>query len=125
MENKVVKVALCSARHTMPEDVVGAIFDCEVKMDTEELFARAYNFIKREFGEARVTCYPRRYPVSYVEYTDVEFVETPGKLIVYVTGFTPALIAVVNACRQLGLSDLVLMHYDRDTGDYLKQEVVW
>lgn len=41
---------------------------------------------------------------------------------VYVTGFTPATVAVINVCHRLDL-DLILAHYDKDTGDYMAQWV--
>lgn len=45
-----------------------------------------------------------------------------SELILYVTGLTVALVAVVNVCRELNIK-LTLMHYDRTSGDYYPQEV--
>lgn len=42
--------------------------------------------------------------------------------VVYVTGLTMAVIATVNACKALGL-ELVLMHYDKESGVYFPQFV--
>ena len=44
------------------------------------------------------------------------------RAVVYVTGLTMATVAVINVCRRMGI-ELVLMHYDRDTGAYKPQFV--
>lgn len=43
----------------------------------------------------------------------------PTDLIInlYVTGFTPALVAVINMCRYNGIT-LNTWHYNKDSGDY-------
>ena len=41
-------------------------------------------------------------------------------VVVYVTGLTVALVAVINACRDMGIN-LCLKHYDRNTGSYYNQ----
>ena len=43
----------------------------------------------------------------------------PKELIInlYVTGFTPALIAVINMCKYNGIT-LNTWHYNKDSGDY-------
>ena len=47
----------------------------------------------------------------------------PGDvLFLYVTGLTAATVAVIKACKRLGLG-LVLMHYDRTSGRYVPQDV--
>ncbi|OQA07947.1 MAG: hypothetical protein BWY65_01678 [Firmicutes bacterium ADurb.Bin373] len=43
-------------------------------------------------------------------------------LDLYVTGLTVALVAVINYCRQAGIS-LTLWHFDRESGDYYPQPV--
>lgn len=48
--------------------------------------------------------------------------DAAGSLIVYVTGLTPALVAVINVCRLMH-KDLILMHFDRDSGVYKAQLV--
>lgn len=40
----------------------------------------------------------------------------------YVTGFTPALIEVINYCNFNSIK-LILMHFDRDTQSYLPQTI--
>ena len=44
------------------------------------------------------------------------------KLNLYVTGLTVALIAVLNATRELGIK-VTLWHFDRESGKYYCQEV--
>lgn len=44
------------------------------------------------------------------------------KLNLYVTGLTVALVAVLNATRELGV-EVILWHFDRESGEYYKQEV--
>ena len=46
------------------------------------------------------------------------------ELVVYVTGLTPAMLAVVHYCWQAGIT-LTAMHYDRATGEYYPQTVLW
>ena len=45
-----------------------------------------------------------------------------GKITLYVTGLTVALISVLNVCRDFNIT-VTLMHYDRESGGYYKQEV--
>lgn len=44
-------------------------------------------------------------------------------LILFVTGYTPATISAINAARLVGYKQIVLKHYDKDTGLYLCQWV--
>lgn len=45
-----------------------------------------------------------------------------GKLELYVTGLSVALVSVLNVCRILNIN-VLLYHYNRDTDNYYKQEV--
>lgn len=42
-------------------------------------------------------------------------------IIIYVTGYTPAVIAAINAARMVGYKEICLKHFDKDTGIYLCQ----
>lgn len=42
---------------------------------------------------------------------------------IYVTGLSTALVAVLNACRYLGIN-VELYHYNRDTDSYYAQQVL-
>jgi len=95
---KVINMALCQGRHEIPQATEGAIFENEIAdpTNTKALQAAAY---------------------AKLSAMDVE------ELNLYVTGLTVALIAVINACKELGIS-LTLWHFDRETGGYFKQEVL-
>lgn len=41
---------------------------------------------------------------------------------IYVTGLTVALIAAINAAKEIGAS-VTLYHFDRETGNYFEQSV--
>lgn len=43
-------------------------------------------------------------------------------VVVYVTGMTPAVVAVINACHEMH-KDLILMHFNKQTGRYKAQFV--
>lgn len=124
IKTKKFDVALCEARHPMPENVSGSIFPQECGMDFDQLQKTATEWLVEKFGEPTSSVYAV-YPTAYNGYSDGEFLNVEGKLTVYVTGFTPALIAVINACRSLGLYDLTLMHYDRASCGYIPQKIVW
>ena len=55
-------------------------------------------------------------------HTDVLVWGSDVELVLYVTGLTAATTAVVRACALNGIS-LTLMHYDRESGDYLPQQM--
>jgi len=41
----------------------------------------------------------------------------------YITGLTPCLTATLLAAEKAGVESLILMHYDRESGKYLPQDV--
>ena len=41
----------------------------------------------------------------------------------YVTGYTPAAVAAINAAKDAEYTKIVLKHFDKDTGIYLCQWV--
>ena len=93
-ESDHASMALCEGRHAIPQAVDGAIFDTVINpLDVEGLQSEAYNKIKA---------------------LDI------NSLDLYVTGLTVALVAVLNACRQLGIV-VTLYHYDREEGNYYPQ----
>ena len=97
MAIRLKRMALCKGRHDMPSEVQGAIFDCEVNpLDP--------NGLLREVIQSK--------KLENIDY-----------LMLYVTGLTVALIAVMNACKMLGVR-IMLMHYNKDTGEYYPQEVL-
>lgn len=46
-----------------------------------------------------------------------------NNIIIYVTGCSQALIAAINAAKDVGYSQIALKHFDKDTGMYLCQWV--
>ena len=44
--------------------------------------------------------------------------KTSDLLVLYVTGLTVATISVINVAKKLGYKDVVLKHYNRDSGLY-------
>lgn len=90
------KVGLCAARHEMP----------------------VQEFIFKEIPADRVT------DPEWLEETASGYLSRLGvqEVEVYVTGLTVALIAALNAARELGIK-VTLYHFDRDTGKYFRQEV--
>ena len=49
--------------------------------------------------------------------------KTSDNLVLFVTGYTPAVIAAINAAKSIGYKQIVLKHFDKDTGMYLCQWV--
>ena len=88
------RMELCKGRHEIPSAKDGAIF--ETTLDP--------------------------LAVNEMEITAREKVRGLEELILYVTGLSVALVAVINACKEESVK-LTLMHYDRDSGMYYSQEV--
>ena len=55
--------------------------------------------------------------------TTISFLPAEEGVILYVTGLTPATLAVVRVCHEQGRS-LTCYHFDRDSGDYYPQKVL-
>lgn len=93
---KTLKLGLCAGRHTI-EGIQGYIFESiEDVTNIGALFNEAYAKLK--------------------ELED-------GKLELYVTGLTVALIEVLNACKFLNIK-VELYHFNRETNSYFKQNVI-
>ena len=90
-----MKLGLCQGRHPMP--VENYIFGESVNpLDVDGLEKEAVTELL-EFGKLK-------------------------HIDLYVSGLTVALIAALNACRQLSIA-VTLYHFDRDSGTYYPQEV--
>jgi len=112
-------MVLCAGRHDVPEND-GAIFPGELDpLVVTGVEQAAYNRLLDLFPEVttRTTSL-----LNQADYTDIP-VYYRGKLRLYVTGLSVALVAALNACRALGI-DVELLHYDRESGGYYSQEVV-
>ena len=131
MKNNVLKMALCEGRHSIPDAVDGAIFPATIEdvTDVRGLEVAAEAAIARaalahyRAGESQYL--PTAKYAQAVEdmgrFPRVDVAPTFG-LVIYVTGLTVALVAVINACLRVGIS-VTLMHYNRDTGSYYPQDV--
>lgn len=96
IETKEASLALCEGRHNIPAAEDGAIFNNELNpLDVKGLETEAYKKLR-----------------------DLEI----NKLNLYVTGLTVALIAVINACKKLGIK-VTLYHFNRVSNTYYPQEV--
>lgn len=98
-----INIALCEARHQMPECVTGAIYPNTVDpLNIAGITETADVFMREHSGE------------------DVN---------VYVTGLTICTVAVVKAALMRLATDkpgpkLTLWHFDRATGDYYPQTII-
>ena len=114
---KEIKVGLIKGRHEMP--VSNYIFD-EINdvLDFDSMNKQIVNFINDNINVyAAYGC-----GINQIGYEDVEVLTADTKLIVYVTGLTSVTAELIKVCALKGIS-LTLMHYDRDTGDYLPQVI--
>lgn len=90
-------VGLVRGRHNLPPNVHHYVWDEDIKdvTDIDEIEKHAEDWVSRY---------------------------KPGRMTVYVTGLTQALVAIINACRRHGVS-LRLEHFNRSTKQYFSQEV--
>ena len=93
-----LRMELCKGRHEIPQATDGAIFENTIvdPTDVQGLYEHAVSVLGRD---------PK-----------------PERLVLYVTGMTVALVAVINACNVLGIR-LALKHFNRDTGEYYTQHL--
>lgn len=115
---KTLCVGLCPGRHALP--VEDYIFPESV--DPTDL--DGLNRLASAWVEAH--CVPGQRVGTGLNqadwHTDVLVWGSDVELVLYVTGLTAATTAVVRACALNGIS-LTLMHYDRDSGEYLPQQM--
>ena len=112
-----IKVGLIKGRHEMPVD--SYIFD-EINdvLDFDSMGKQIINFINNNINVYTVCgC-----GINQIGYEDVEILTSDTKLIVYVTGLTSVTAELIKVCALKGIS-LTLMHYNRDTNDYLPQVI--
>lgn len=132
-------MVLCAGRHDVPAND-GAIFPGEINpldvtgMEQEATLTLARAFKVRQFyrcdncgGGFVLVDTPAYYcPIcdgNHVHGWADEYEPAGHNLRLYVTGLSVALVAVLNACRGLGIT-VELLHYDRESGSYYSQEVV-
>ena len=110
-------VGLCESRHPLPveeyifpESVNPIDFDGMYKTVEEFLLTRVG--IRQGFSS----------PLNSNDYTDIRCFLGERRLVGYVTGLTAATAAVIRACAYNGV-ELTLMHYDRESGQYVPQRI--
>lgn len=93
-------VGLCKGRHDIPQVGDDYIFD-EIAdpMDFVNLGTRATKWLLH--------------------------IDKGVRIYLYVTGFTPALVAVINAVSLTKANNLELMHFDRDSNSYKAQPFLY
>lgn len=115
---KEIKVGLINGRHNMP--VNEYIFDkIEDVLDFQKMNQTIYSFLESRIGISEVTSTG----INQIDYSDVACLRGNKKLIVYCTGLTAAVAQLIKLCMLNGIS-LSLMHYDKDTDDYVEQQII-
>ncbi len=104
-----VKVGLINNRHPMP--VQNYIFEKEIEnvFDFESIKNEIKEFILEKVGVHTVLNHG-------INQTD------KNELVCYITGLSSVTAALVQVCAVYGV-ELTLMHYDRDTDEYVPQVI--
>lgn len=114
-KRETVTVGLIAGRHDLPVsefifDEIGNVLDFKAISD------HISNFISTRVGVGSASgC-----GVNQRDYSDVELFAGTRDLVVYVTGLTAVSTALVAVCALNGV-DLTLMHFDRNSGEYVPQ----
>lgn len=119
MKSKVIiRVGLVRGRHDMPVD--DYIFENGIEdvMD----FSSMLKIIAEWFFKNVSVTVEYGVPLNYGGYGDVETYTGNCKVLLYVTGLTAATAEVIRFCAFNGIS-LSLMHFDRDSGEYVEQPI--
>lgn len=93
---KTYEFGLCEGRHWMPRSVKEGIFPERVEVIRQDLLE------KRAEERIPADC---------------------GRLCIYVTGLTMAMLAVVKVCAKRGIH-LTAYHYNKNLGVYTRQDVL-
>lgn len=114
MKNKVKEIifGLCEGRHNMP--VKNYIFGTEIEdvHDYNGMMETARNVIESHCGKPIILNHGGSMSIFRNE-----------RLVIYATGLTSALLSAINAGYSLGFSDIVVMHYNRETGECNRQQM--
>ena len=100
MNNKEIVCGLIKGRHKMPDHVSFFVFESDIPQE---------KICDSDYFDSVCTAFLDKF--------------VPSAVSVYVTGFTPALLALIKACsaRKIGLT---AYNYDRETREFWKQEVL-
>lgn len=117
-KSNTVYADLIRGRHELPTNTY--VFDeIDDTMDFAHMYDVAFNFITTHCN-LYIDC---GHGINQQSYIDIEvFRGTP--LVVYVTGLSAALAAVIRACAENGVP-LTLMHYDRESDTYKPQKMFY
>ena len=117
---KKLLLGLVKGRHPLPvEDYIFQEIKNVMDFSTleEEAFKKLLPYVEKcDLVESES-------PSCYMDYPDVPFIKNDIELNIYVTGLTPATLAVINACRRLVVREINFYHYDREKNEYKKQTV--
>lgn len=116
-----ISVGLCEGRHELPSALKEYIFKGEINpLNITYLENKAFDRLwSIAYRNGWVVTDP-----AWNEYDEEPLLIDADKFHInlYVTGLTVALVAVLNVCRNEGIS-VTLMHFDRESGEYYPQEV--
>ena len=100
MNNDIITCGLIRGRHTVPDHVLFFVFSADIP-------------------QSRIA------DAAYMERVCTDFLDlhAPSAVEVYVTGFTPALLALIKVCKGRGIG-LSAWNYDREKRSFWKQEVL-
>lgn len=111
-------VGLCKGRHEMP--VEEYIFPAELDpTDIDGINVTAWEWV---VSRCEVENIVRDPAINQGDDESCHLWQGWKDLVIYVTGLTVALTAVIRACARNGVH-LTLMHFDRETGNYLPQRM--
>lgn len=117
-----ISVGLCAGRHIIG-DVAGYVYPADVLSGSYATDRHVLSVYGRRAAEWLCAIVQAAY-AEYGHNIDVS-------VRIYVTGLTPALLALLDAineafiylCQERGDIMISAMHYDRDTGGYILQDV--
>lgn len=99
---KVIKIGLCEGRHNI-DGVTEYIFPADFFKTGRDMF---------DFGRMR-----SQIEKTFANIAKDDFID------IYVTGYTPALVEVIDYIFHYGYHNAVFMHYNRDTNSYETQKL--
>ena len=117
-------VGLVRGRHPLPKDATEFIFDEPVTdpTNTGSMYEHALRRLNKLAGPLT------KYSVQKIKRKSTPDHEvrllSPGKLIIYVTGLTPAILAVITAAQEMNFVSIEAKHYNRETGKYFSQFII-
>ena len=117
-ERKIIKAGLIKGRHLMPvkdyifnEDIHDVFDYIGIRKHIEEWLKKKFTF------EETLDSFQNK-----ADYLDIGVKKTEEILEVYITGLTPVVIELINACYLNGVR-LRIMNYNRDTNTYVSQKI--